>query len=238
MTTTVNAATFRAEADHLFRLANVDYRACVSASEVDCWKDTAARALDEAKGLECRRATAYDRERFAKAIAAVTARLVEADTRIAQLKVPRNVKTVHNYPSLASLRGRIPTLCYGEAIRVRGNQTDFTAASVVGYALECDSDAYDAVLRNEELKGRTHWFNANATVLSANKAVMERYAARRAGATVLALGDNVIFEGRVFRLISAPNGNVELCRLTPDEVAALINSHLPGPETERTPGAT
>jgi hypothetical protein len=138
--------------------------------------------------------------------------------------------TIQSYPSLAALRGRIPTLCYGEAVRVRGYQTDFTAASVVGYALEADFDAYDAVLRNEELRGQTHWLAANAAVITTNKAVMERHAARRAGATVLAMGDHLIFEGRVLRLISAPNGNVALYRLTPDEVRALMNSHSPGSE--------
>jgi len=91
MTTTVKVAAFRDETDHLFRIANVDYQACVGVREVENWKTTAARVLAEAEGLQCSRANAYDRERFVKAIAAVKARLVEADARIAQLQAPREV---------------------------------------------------------------------------------------------------------------------------------------------------
>jgi len=91
MTTTVKVAAFRAETDHLFRIANVDYQACVAVREVDNWKTTAARVLSEAERMQCTSANAYDREQFAKAIAAVKARLVEADTRIAQLQTPREV---------------------------------------------------------------------------------------------------------------------------------------------------
>jgi hypothetical protein len=90
-TTTVKIAAYRDETQHLFRVANVDYHACVGVREVENWKATAARVLAEADGLLCRRANAYDREQFAKAVAAVRARLLEADTRIAQLQAPREV---------------------------------------------------------------------------------------------------------------------------------------------------
>jgi len=88
-TTTVKVAAFRDETDHLFRLANMDYQACVGIREVENWKTTAARVLAEAEGLQCSRANAHDREQFAKAITAVRTRLVEADTRIAQLQARR-----------------------------------------------------------------------------------------------------------------------------------------------------
>lgn len=35
MSKTLKVAAFRAEADHLFRLANVDYHACVGAHELE-----------------------------------------------------------------------------------------------------------------------------------------------------------------------------------------------------------
>jgi hypothetical protein len=91
MTTTVKVARFRDETDHLFRLANVDYHACVSVHEVENWKTTAARVLAETEGLECSRANAYDREQFDKALGAIKARLAEADIRIGQLQTPREV---------------------------------------------------------------------------------------------------------------------------------------------------
>jgi len=86
MTTTVKVAEFRDETDHLFRLANVDYHACVSVREVENWRATAAGVLAKAEGLECRRANAYDREQFAKAIKAVKDQLVKAEARIALLQ--------------------------------------------------------------------------------------------------------------------------------------------------------
>ena len=85
MTTTVKVAKYRDETDHLFRLANVDYHACVGVREVECWKETAARVLAQTEGLQCLRASAYDREQFAKAVEAVKSQLIAANTRIAQL---------------------------------------------------------------------------------------------------------------------------------------------------------
>jgi hypothetical protein len=85
-TTTVKVAKYRNETDHLFRIARLDYNACVGVREIERWKETAGRALTEAKGLQCIRATAYDREQFASAIEAVTQQLIAADAYIAQLQ--------------------------------------------------------------------------------------------------------------------------------------------------------
>lgn len=93
MTTTVKVAKFRNEADHLFRLANVDYHACVNAREVECWKEIATRVLKEAENLVCARATDYDRQQFTKAVAAVNAQLIAADDRIVQLQRKSAAKT-------------------------------------------------------------------------------------------------------------------------------------------------
>lgn len=86
MTTTVKVAKYRNEADHLFTLARVDYQACVGVREVEHWKETAARVLAQTEGLQCLRASAYDREQFAKAVEAVKAQLIAADNRIAQIQ--------------------------------------------------------------------------------------------------------------------------------------------------------
>ena len=63
MSKTLKVAAFRAEADHLFRLANVDYHACVGAH------------------CECKRATPYDLEQFRKAVEAVKERITQAVER-------------------------------------------------------------------------------------------------------------------------------------------------------------
>jgi hypothetical protein len=89
MTTTVKVARYRDETDHLFRLANVDYQACVGVREVERWKETAARLLAATEGLQCLRATPDDREQFAKALSVVKAQLIAADERIAQLQLQR-----------------------------------------------------------------------------------------------------------------------------------------------------
>lgn len=86
MTKTVKVAEYRNETDHLFRLVNVDYHACVSAREVERWKETTSRVLNHVQGLQCARASDYDREQLAKAVTAANAQLVAADARIVQLQ--------------------------------------------------------------------------------------------------------------------------------------------------------
>ena len=90
----VIVAIFREEYDHLFRLANVDYQACVSAAELARWKDTVARVLTESQSLECKRATPYDQAQMAKAIATAKARISQADVRIARFEDRQIPETV------------------------------------------------------------------------------------------------------------------------------------------------
>lgn len=94
MTKTVKVAEYRNETDHLFRLVNVDYHACVSAREVERWKETTSRVLIHVQGLQCARANDYDREQLAKAVTAAKAQLVAADARIVQLQSKRPANTV------------------------------------------------------------------------------------------------------------------------------------------------
>jgi hypothetical protein len=82
----VKVARFRDETDHLFRLANVDYHACVGVREIECWKQTATRILEAASTLRCLRATDFDRQQLVNAVAAMQSQLIAADVRIAQLQ--------------------------------------------------------------------------------------------------------------------------------------------------------
>jgi len=81
MSKPLKVAAFRAEADHLFRLANVDYHACVGVHELDNWRAVAGRVLAEVEHCECTRATPYDREQFRRAVEAVKERMAQAVER-------------------------------------------------------------------------------------------------------------------------------------------------------------
>ena len=82
----VKVATFRDSIDHLFRVVNVDYHACVGAGELRNWQGTARRVLAEVEGLECKRANPGDREQQRRSIEAVRERLAHSQERIAQLE--------------------------------------------------------------------------------------------------------------------------------------------------------
>ena len=86
MSNTVKVAIFRNETDRLSRLVNCDYHACVGAGEVKNWKRITSRVLAEVEAIACNRATAYDLERFDRAIADAKSRLIQADERIAVLE--------------------------------------------------------------------------------------------------------------------------------------------------------
>ena len=47
----VKVATFRNAVDHLFRVVNVDYHACVGAAELRNWQGIAGRVLAEVEGV-------------------------------------------------------------------------------------------------------------------------------------------------------------------------------------------
>jgi hypothetical protein len=82
----IKVAAYRAETDHLFRVANVDYHACVGVGEVENWQRIACCVLAGVEGIECKRASAYDVEQFAQAVAAVKSRLDDSVQRIAAIK--------------------------------------------------------------------------------------------------------------------------------------------------------
>nr|BCU00947.1 hypothetical protein [uncultured bacterium] len=82
----VKVATFRNSIDHLFRVVNVDYHACVGAAELRNWQGIAGRVLAEVEGLECKRANQDDREQQRRSIEAARERLARGQERIAQLE--------------------------------------------------------------------------------------------------------------------------------------------------------
>jgi len=87
MSNTVKVAVFRNETDRLSRRVNCDYHACVGVGEVKNWKRITCRVLAEVEVITCKRATAYDLERFDRAIADAKIRIIQADERIAALEV-------------------------------------------------------------------------------------------------------------------------------------------------------
>jgi len=82
----VKVATFRNSIDHLSRVVNVDYHACVGAAEMRNWQGTARRVLAEVESLECKRANPGDREQQRRSIEAARERMSQAAQRIAQLE--------------------------------------------------------------------------------------------------------------------------------------------------------
>lgn len=85
MSTTLKVAAYRAEIDRLFRLANVDYHACVSAGEIQNWQMIARRGLSDSADITCPRSNDYDKDQFRQAVACVKETLNRSDERIHQL---------------------------------------------------------------------------------------------------------------------------------------------------------
>lgn len=133
MTTTVKVAKYRYDTDYLFRIANVDYPACVGVREVEYWKITAAHVLTETEGLKCSRATAYDREQFANAIAAVKTKLIAADARITHLKMKREVVGLCNAHLAQDCHNGCPY-----RVRVEpSNQSSNTSVAIMTVCADC-----------------------------------------------------------------------------------------------------
>lgn len=82
----VKVAAFRNAVDHLFRVVNVDYHACVRADELRNWQSIASRVLAEVDALECKRARQDDLDEQRRSIEAARERMNQAAQRIAQLE--------------------------------------------------------------------------------------------------------------------------------------------------------
>lgn len=59
----VKVADFRDEIDHLFRVCNVDFHACVDATEKARWAEIARKVASSLSAMSCKRATVQDWDR-------------------------------------------------------------------------------------------------------------------------------------------------------------------------------
>ncbi len=82
----VKVADFRDTIDHLFRVVNVDYNACVSSAEVRQWLEIVARVKKELEETECKRAAEYDHTRKALALGKAEKQIENAFGRLQRYK--------------------------------------------------------------------------------------------------------------------------------------------------------
>ncbi len=82
----VKVAIFRDSTDHIFRLINVDYHACVGTAELRTWVGITERVLSELSVQECRRANADDLASRQRSLFAARERLARCQDRIAHSK--------------------------------------------------------------------------------------------------------------------------------------------------------
>lgn len=78
----VRVTEFRSNVDHLFRVVNVDYHACVNVSELRVWRGHAERLLATVSSLECSRATDADQDRRLHSQVQARVRLGQANERL------------------------------------------------------------------------------------------------------------------------------------------------------------
>lgn len=78
----VHVATYRQTRDHLLRVVNVDYCACVNVQELRYWLVIAERVLNEVQHMECQRANTTDRQWRRVAIETAQRRIEAAIAKI------------------------------------------------------------------------------------------------------------------------------------------------------------
>ena len=79
----------------------------------------------------------------------------------------------------------------------------FTVGSAASYALENDECPIESYNRELSRGYKTHWVNANAVSITAEKREKEFYYG-------FEFGDQIHFEGRVFEFVKEANNNVGL----------------------------
>jgi len=94
----VKVSEFRNSTDHLFRVINVDYHACVGLAELRGWVVIAERVFAEVSALECKRANDYDRSQHGRSIEAARDRLAVAKQRIAELQLAEQKGQILPFP--------------------------------------------------------------------------------------------------------------------------------------------
>lgn len=79
----------------------------------------------------------------------------------------------------------------------------FKAGSVVSYALESGGDPIEAVQDAQKRGEKMHWINATSTSITAHQRAKYEV-------TLVEEGQLVRFEGRTFKIVKAPNENLDL----------------------------
>jgi hypothetical protein len=87
----VHVATYRQTRDHLLRVVNVDYCACVNVQELRYWLVIAERVLSEVQHMDCQRANTTDRQWRRIAIETALRRIDEATAKINGTNPTHNV---------------------------------------------------------------------------------------------------------------------------------------------------
>lgn len=88
----------------------------------------------------------------------------------------------------------------------RRNYKMFTFGSAVSYALENNDDPINSYNECIERGHKTHWLNGNCVTVSNMKEAKKEY-------YLVELGDEILFEGIVFRVDKASNDNLELVKV-------------------------
>ena len=121
----VKVSSYRDSIDHLFRVVNVDYHACVNAGELRNWVSIAERLLAEVSGLECKRANEYDRDQHRQSLEAASARLAQAQERIERVEsitAPIIVSQKYKTMTDAELQNELDFLVYENNRIGRGHE--------------------------------------------------------------------------------------------------------------------
>jgi hypothetical protein len=94
----VKVDKFRQATDHMFRLANQDFHACRGPREIENWKESASRLLQEYQRYTCPRAKESDTASFDMSRAQLSARIETAASYIEHHK--SSVKKAADLPQL------------------------------------------------------------------------------------------------------------------------------------------
>lgn len=94
----VPVSEFRDSIDHLYRLVNVDYHACVGVQELRYWAERTERVLSQVSELSCKRAKPDDIANHTKSLEAAHRRLEQVGSKINELDPPKsNVLYITQY---------------------------------------------------------------------------------------------------------------------------------------------
>jgi len=111
----------------------------------------------------------------------------------------------------------IKAVTHGTKALINGHRAYF--GTVIGYTLEKNAETSLVqfhgcpIARHEEAVRRGHeteWINLSPTVICGDKGYYERDAAEWSAALVLKVGDDVMIDGKLRKIHSAPNNNFEL----------------------------